>query len=112
MKPKIIIGSCRGRVVHRFRSYSFTVESNVEYTDIAGAIGKAHEGAAQGSWNKAKEASFDARSSQFTFWLVTTAAGSAKSFLTVAAPNNFELATSVVAKEDLPTRAIFTRRRS
>jgi cytochrome c-type biogenesis protein CcmE len=74
------------------------MESNVEYTDIAGAMKKHKKVQLKGSWNKEKESSFDAAKSQFTFWLVDENGKECKVVLEGAAPNNFELATSVVAK--------------
>ena len=97
MKAKLIIG---GIVVVLFiilGSYSF-MENNVEYTDIAGAMQKHKKVQLKGAWNKAKEASFDPARSQFTFWLVDDSGKECKVVLEGAAPNNFELATSVVAK--------------
>ena len=97
MKPKIIIGSLVVVAFLIFGSYSF-MQSNVEYTDIAGAMAKHKKVQLKGSWNKEKHASFDARSAQFTFWLVDDSGKECKVVLDGAAPNNFELATSVVAK--------------
>jgi len=97
MKPKIIIGAIVVVGFIIFGSYSF-MQSNVEYTDVAGAIAKHKKVQLKGAWNKAKESSYDARSSQFTFWLTDDAGRECKVVLDGAAPNNFELATSVVAK--------------
>jgi cytochrome c-type biogenesis protein CcmE len=97
MKPRIIIGSIVVIAFIIFGSYSF-MESNVEYTDIAGAMTKHKKVQLKGSWNKEKQSAFDARSSQFTFWLVDDSGRECKVVLDGAAPNNFELATSVVAK--------------
>jgi len=69
MKPKIIIGSVIVIAFIIFGSYSF-MESNVEYTDIAGAMAKHKKVQLKGSWDKDRQASFDSRTSQFTFWLV------------------------------------------
>jgi cytochrome c-type biogenesis protein CcmE len=52
----------------------------------------------KGAWNKEKESSFNAQSTQFTFYLVDDKGKECKVVLDGAAPNNFELATSVVAK--------------
>jgi len=97
MKPKIIIGAIVVVGFIIFGSYSF-MQSNVEYTDVAGAIAKHKKVQLKGAWNKAKESSYDAKSSQFTFWLTDDAGRECKVVLDGAAPNNFELATSVVAK--------------
>ena len=97
MKPKVIIGAVVVLVFIIFGSYSF-LESNVEYTDIAGAMKKQKKVQLKGTWNKAKESSFDAKASTFTFYLVDDNGRECKVVLDGAAPNNFELATSVVAK--------------
>jgi len=97
MKPKVIIGGIIVVVFIIFGSYSF-MESNVEYTDIAGAMMKNKKVQLKGTWNKERESSFDASKSQFTFWLVDDSGKECRVVLDGAAPNNFELATSVVAK--------------
>jgi len=97
MKPKIIIGAVVVVGFIIFGSYSF-MQSNVEYTDVAGAIAKHKKVQLKGAWNKAKESSYDAKSSQFTFWLTDDNGRECKVVLDGAEPNNFELATSVVAK--------------
>lgn len=80
-----------------FGSYSF-FESNVEYVDVAGAMKTHKKVQLKGTWNKEKEASFDPATSRFTFYLVDEQGTECKVVLEGAAPNNFELATSVVAK--------------
>jgi cytochrome c-type biogenesis protein CcmE len=52
----------------------------------------------KGQWDKDKGSSFDPKTTQFTFYLVDDAGKECKVVLDGAAPNNFELATSVVAK--------------
>lgn len=97
MKAKLIIGGAVVILFIVFGSYSF-MESNVEYTDIAGAMSKHKKVQLKGAWNKEKESSFDASRSQFTFWLKDESGKECKVVLEGAAPNNFELAPSVVAK--------------
>ncbi|HUI11685.1 MAG TPA: cytochrome c maturation protein CcmE [Bacteroidota bacterium] len=97
MKPRIIIGAIVVVGFIIFGSYSF-MQSNVEYTDVAGAIAKHKKVQLKGSWNKGKESSYDATNSQFTFWLTDDSGRECKVVLDGAEPNNFELATSVVAK--------------
>jgi cytochrome c-type biogenesis protein CcmE len=80
-----------------FGSYSF-FESNVEYVDVAGAMQTHKKVQLKGTWNKDKEAFFDPSTSHFTFYLVDDKGKECKVVLEGAAPNNFELATSVVAK--------------
>jgi cytochrome c-type biogenesis protein CcmE len=97
MKPKIIVASIVVVLFIIFGSYSF-MESNVEYTDIAGAMKKHKKVQLKGSWNKEKESAFNASKGQFTFYLIDDSGRECKVVLDGAAPNNFELATSVVAK--------------
>ncbi len=97
MKPKVIIGSLVVVLFIIFGSYSF-LESNVEYTDVAGAMAKHKKVQLKGAWVKEKPSSFDPRTSQFTFFLVDDSGKECKVVLDGAAPNNFEMATSVVAK--------------
>jgi cytochrome c-type biogenesis protein CcmE len=80
-----------------FGSWSF-MENNVEYTDVAGAMKTQKKVQLKGTWNKEKEAYFDPRAGTFTFFLVDDAGKECKVILEGAAPNNFEVATSVVAK--------------
>jgi len=97
MKPKVIVASVIVVVFIIFGSYSF-LESNVEYTDIEGAMKKGRKVQLKGTWNKERETSFDPGRSQFTFYLTDDSGRECKVILDGAAPNNFELATSVVAK--------------
>jgi cytochrome c-type biogenesis protein CcmE len=80
-----------------FGSYSF-LESNVEYVDVAGAMKTHKKVQLKGTWNKDKESSYDASTSRFTFYLIDESGRECKVVLEGAAPNNFEMATSVVAK--------------
>ena len=80
-----------------FGMYSF-VESNVEYTDVAGAMKTHKKVQLKGAWDKGKDAAFDPKTSTFTFYLTDDQGRECKVILDGAAPNNFEMATSVVAK--------------
>lgn len=97
MNTKTIVGAIIVIVFIVFGAYSF-LDSNVEYTDITGALQKGKKVQLKGTWNREKASSFDARSGQFTFYLIDDAGRECKVVLEGAAPNNFELATSVVAK--------------
>ena len=97
MKLKVIIASVIVVAFVIFGSYSF-LESNVEYTNVAGARAKHKKVQLKGSWNKEKPSAFDPQKSTFTFYLVDDAGQECRVVLDGAAPNNFELATSVVAK--------------
>ncbi len=97
MKPKVIVGAVIVIAFIIFGSYSF-LESNVEYTDVAGAMKTHKKVQLKGEWIKERESAFDAKSSTFTFYLKDENGKECKVVLDGAAPNNFELATSVVAK--------------
>lgn len=97
MKPKVIVAAIIivGFII--FGSYSF-LESNVEYTDVTGAMKSQRKVQLKGEWSKEKESAFDPKTSTFTFYLKDENGRECKVVLDGAAPNNFELATSVVAK--------------
>lgn len=97
MKPKVIVASVIIVVFIIFGSYSF-LESNVEYTDIAGAMKSHKKVQLKGEWIKEKASGFDAKTTTFTFYLKDEQGRECKVILDGAAPNNFELAISVVAK--------------
>ncbi len=97
MKWKVVIASAVILLFIVFGSVSF-LQSNVEYTDVAGAMQKHKKVQLKGQWNKEKGAHFDARTAQFTFYLVDDTGKECRVVLDGAEPNNFELATSVVAK--------------
>jgi cytochrome c-type biogenesis protein CcmE len=107
MNVKTIIAAVLVIAFIIFGSLSF-LESNVEYTDVAGAMKSGKKVQLKGSWNKEKAASFDPQTSTFTFYLVDDAGKELKVVLDGAAPNNFELATSVVAKgRYIPEEGVF-----
>jgi cytochrome c-type biogenesis protein CcmE len=85
MKPKFIAAGVVVVAFIIFGSYSF-LESNVEYTNIDGAR---------------------AKTGTFTFYLKDEAGRECKVILEGAAPNNFELATSVVAKGRFNQEGVF-----
>jgi cytochrome c-type biogenesis protein CcmE len=97
MKPKVIVGGVIVLLFIIWGAMSF-MESNVEYTDVAGAMKTHKKVQLKGAWNKEKEASFDPKTSQFTFYLIDGNGKECRVVLDGAAPNNFEMATSVVAK--------------
>jgi cytochrome c-type biogenesis protein CcmE len=97
VNAKMIVGGIVIVVFLVFGAYSF-LDSNVEYTDIAGAMAKGKKVQLKGSWMKERETRFDPVSGRFSFYLVDDAGKQCQVILDGAAPNNFELATSVVAK--------------
>src|SRR5262245_9127736 len=97
MNLKTILGIIIIVIFIIFGSYSF-FETNLEYTDVAGAMKADKKVQLKGSWNKTKAASFDADRTQFSFYLVDESGNECMVVLDGAAPNNFDMATSVVAK--------------
>jgi len=93
----MIVGGVIILVFIVFGAYSF-LDSNVEYTDVAGAMAKGKKVQLKGTWNKERESGFDASTGKFTFYLVDDAGKECRVVLDGPAPNNFEIATSVVAK--------------
>jgi cytochrome c-type biogenesis protein CcmE len=96
MKPKIIVAAVIVVGFIIYGSLSF-MESNVEYTDVAEAMKTHKKVQLKGQWVKEKGSSFDPKSTTFTFYLVDDNGRECKVVLDGAAPNNFELAISVVA---------------
>jgi cytochrome c-type biogenesis protein CcmE len=97
MNVKVIVGGLIVVVFLVFGAMSF-MDSNVEYTDIAGAKQKGKKVQLKGTWNRDRESSFDASTGRFSFYLRDDQGLECRVLLDGAAPNNFELATSVVAK--------------
>lgn len=97
MKPKTVVAALVVIVFIILGAMSF-MENNMEYTDVSGAIGKHKKVQLKGQWNKEKPSAFDPRTTQFTFFLIDEQGKECKVVLEGAAPNNFEMATSVVAK--------------
>jgi len=97
MNLKVVVGAVIIVVFIIFGSLSF-FESNLEYTDVDGAIKAQKKVQLKGTWNREKESRFDPGKTQFTFFLVDDSGRECLVVLDGAAPNNFEMATSVVAK--------------
>lgn len=97
MNIKIILGSLLILAAIVFGSLSF-MESNIEYGDFQTAMSSEKKIQVKGEWVREKESSFDASKGQFTFYMKDDNGDVLKVILDGAKPNNFELATSVVAK--------------
>jgi len=97
MKAKVIVASIVVAAFLVFGAVSF-LDSNVEYTDFAKAERTSKKVQVKGSWVRDKETMFDAEHGQFIFYMKDDNQREAKVILEGAKPNNFELATSVVAK--------------
>lgn len=74
------------------------IESNIEYMDFAKAQSVNKKVQVKGKWVKEKETQFDPAKAQFTFYMVDDNQMEMKVVLDGAKPNNFEMATEVVAK--------------
>ena len=97
MKPKIIAGVVVIAAGIVLSAVNF-VESNVEYGDFATAEKQGKKIQVKGEWDQTHESSFDAEKVEFTFYLKDDNGRVERVVLDGAKPNNFELATSVVAK--------------
>jgi len=73
-------------------------ESNVEYADFATAEKTGKKVQVKGEWIQDMESNFDADKAQFTFYMKDDNQQVMRVVLDGAKPNNFEIATSVVAK--------------
>jgi cytochrome c-type biogenesis protein CcmE len=97
MKAKIIVAALVIVAFIVFGAVSF-MDSNVEYTDFAKAEKTSKKVQVKGAWVKEKETKFDAKAGQFIFYMKDDKDREVKVVLEGAKPNNFELATSIVAK--------------
>jgi cytochrome c-type biogenesis protein CcmE len=97
MKPKVVVGLAVIVVGIVLGSVSF-LESNVEYVDFATAEKSHKKVQVKGEWIKEQDSHFDAEKAQFVFYMKDDNNRVEKVVLEGAKPNNFELATSIVAK--------------
>ena len=74
------------------------LESNVEYGDFATALRTHRKLQVKGEWAKDRESFFDAERGQYVFYMKDDQSQIVRVVLDGAKPNNFELATSIVAK--------------
>jgi cytochrome c-type biogenesis protein CcmE len=74
------------------------LESNVEYGDFATAQRTMKKMQVKGEWVKDKETRFDAEKGKFLFYMKDDNGQVVQVILDGAKPNNFEIATSLVAK--------------
>ncbi len=97
MKPKVVVGILVivGGII--LSAVNF-VKSNVEYGDFATAQRTHKTIQVKGAWVKDRDSHFDAEKAQFIFYMKDDNNQLEKVVLDGAKPNNFELATNVVAK--------------
>lgn len=97
MNIKIILASVAIIAAVIFGAVSF-VETNVEYGDFATAMTSQKKVQVKGEWLKDKETEYDSKSGQFAFFMKDDNNVEMKVIFEGAKPNNFEIATSIVAK--------------
>ncbi len=97
MKWKIVIGGIVVLAGLVLVTVTF-LQSNVEYGTFATAQRTGKRIQVKGEWMKDRESGFDTEKVQFTFYLKDDDNRIERVVLEGAKPNNFELATNVVAK--------------
>jgi cytochrome c-type biogenesis protein CcmE len=97
MKAKIIVGGIVVVAGIVLGALNF-METNVEYADFGTAERTHKKVQVKGEWMKDQPTHFDAEKVKFTFYMKDDANRVTKVVLDGAKPNNFELASSVVAK--------------
>lgn len=97
MKAKVIVGAVVVVIGIVLGAMNF-MESNVEYADFSAAERTHKKVQVKGEWVKEEPTNFDVQSVKFSFFLKDESSRVVKVVLDGAKPNNFELATSVVAK--------------
>jgi cytochrome c-type biogenesis protein CcmE len=97
MKAKIIVGGIVVVAGIILGALNF-MESNVEYADFSTAERTHKKVQVKGEWMKEQPSSFDAEKVKFSFYMKDDAKRTTRVVLDGAKPNNFELATSIVAK--------------
>ena len=80
-----------------FGATSF-METNIEYTNFTHAEKVQKKVQVKGEWVKEKESKFETQQNQFIFYMKDENNQEMKIILDGAKPNNFEIATSIVAK--------------
>lgn len=97
MNGKMIAGIVIIAAALVFGAMTF-IESNVEYMDFAKAERVNKKVQVKGKWVSERETQFNASTSQFVFYMVDDNAKEVKVVLDGGKPNNFEIATEIVAK--------------
>jgi cytochrome c-type biogenesis protein CcmE len=97
MKSRYIIGGIIVVVFLTIGGYSF-INSSVEYATLSKAEESGKKVQVTGTWVKERMTHYDAKSNKFTFHMKDDDGKIAKVVLNGAKPNNFDIATSVVAK--------------
>lgn len=97
MKSRYVIGVIIVVIFLAIGGYSF-VNSSVEYATLSKAEETGKKVQVTGKWVKERATHYDSKRNQFTFHMEDEDGKVAKVVLHGAKPNNFDIATSVVAK--------------
>lgn len=97
MKPKVMVAAVVVVVGVVVGAVNF-MESSVEYMDFESAQKLNKKAQVKGEWVRDLDSGFDAEKTQFTFYMKDENSTVVRVVLDGAKPNNFEIATSVVAK--------------
>jgi len=97
MNAKAIVAGVIIVIFLIFGAWSF-LESNVEYTDFQSAYESGRTVQVEGSWIEDQGAEYNATLNEFTFYMADKKGKTVRVVLEGPRPNNFEIATSVVAR--------------
>lgn len=97
MKPKVLVAGVVVVIGIVLGAVNF-IDSNVEYMNFDGAQQANKKAQVKGEWVRDMQSGFDSDKAQFMFYMKDENERIVKVVLDGAKPNNFELATSVVAK--------------
>jgi cytochrome c-type biogenesis protein CcmE len=97
MNAKAIVAGVIIFIFLIFGAWSF-LESNVEYTDFQSAYESGRTVQVEGLWVEDKGAEYNASLNEFTFYMTDNKGKEMRVVLEGPRPNNFEIATSVVAR--------------
>ena len=97
MKPKVLVAAVVMVVGVIVGALNF-MQSSVEYMDFDAAQRQQKKAQVKGEWVRDMESGFDAEKTQFSFYMKDENAKVVRVVLDGAKPNNFEIATGVVAK--------------
>lgn len=97
MNAKAIVAGVVIVIFLIFGTWSF-LESNVEYTDFKSAYESGRTVQVEGKWVEDKGMEYNANLNEFTFYMSDKNGQTVRVVLEGPRPNNFEIATSVVAR--------------
>lgn len=97
MNAKAIVAGVIIVIFLIFGAWSF-LESNVEYTDFQSAYETGRTVQVEGVWVEDKGAEYNASLNEFSFYMSDKKGQTVRVVLEGPRPNNFEIATSVVAR--------------